>query len=113
VVEDEAAVREMAVESLQGLGYTTVACTTASDALDRLRTDERVDLLFSDVVMPGGINGFQLAAEARQMRPSLKILLTSGYTGSFDPVELGDLPLLTKPYDRDGLAAQLSTMLRE
>jgi hypothetical protein len=47
------------------------------------------------------------------MRPSLKILLTSGYTGSFDPVELGDLPLLTKPYDRDGLAAQLSTMLRE
>ena len=112
VVEDEPGVRDMAVESLQGLGYHTVAYASARAALDRLRSSERVDVLFSDVVMPGGINGFQLAAEARRLRPGLKILLTSGFTGSYRDEELRDLPLLTKPYDRDRLATQLSAILQ-
>ena len=112
VVEDEPGVRDMAVESLQVLGYTTLACATARAALDHLRAGDRIDLLFSDVVMPGGISGFELAAEARRLRPNLKILLTSGYTGTYPEDELRDLPLLTKPYDRDTLATQLGVLLR-
>ncbi len=113
VVEDEPGVLDMAVESLHGLGYTTMAYGSARAALDRLRSPDRVDLLFSDVVMPGGINGFQLAAEARRLRPGLKILLTSGFTGSYRDEELRDLPLLTKPYDRERLASQLSALLQD
>ena len=111
VVEDEPGVRDMAVESLQGLGYTTLAFASPRAALDHLRTDGQVDVLFSDVVMPGGITGFQLAAEARRLRPGLKILLTSGFTGTYRDEDLRDLPLLTKPYDRDRLALQLSALL--
>ncbi len=111
VVEDEPGVRDMAVESLQGLGYTTLAYGSPRAALDHLRSSDRVDLLFSDVVMPGGINGFQLAAEARRLRPGLKILLTSGFTEANRDEALRDLPLLTKPYDRDRLASQLSAIL--
>ena len=112
VVEDEPGVRDMAVESLQGLGYITKAYASARAALDCLRSSEPVDVLFSDVVMPGGINGFQLANEALRLRPGLKILLTSGFTGSYGDKELPDLPLLTKPYDRDRLALELSAVLQ-
>ncbi len=113
VVEDEPGVREMAVESLQGLGYITKAFASPRAALDCLRTADPVDVLFSDVVMPGGINGFQLASEARRLRPGLKVLLTSGFTGTYREEDLSDLPLLTKPYDRDRLAVQMSAVLEK
>jgi DNA-binding LytR/AlgR family response regulator len=71
----------------------------------------RVDLLFSDVVMQGGMNGVQLALEARRMRPELKVLLTSGYTGSIDRGQVEDIPLLSKPYDREALASRLRAVL--
>ena len=113
VVEDEPAVLEMAVESLSELGYRTLVASEASQALDRLRGGERIDILFSDVVMPGGMNGVQLSIEARRLRPGLRVLLASGYTGSAlgaDGVP-ADLPLLTKPYRREDLADKLRVVM--
>ncbi|AWI90332.1 hybrid sensor histidine kinase/response regulator [Methylobacterium sp. DM1] len=113
VVEDEPAVLEMAVESLGELGYRTLTATRASEALERLGGPERIDILFSDVVMPGGMNGVQLSVEARRLRPGLRVLLASGYTGTaLDEHGVPpDLPLLSKPYQRDELANKLRVVL--
>jgi signal transduction histidine kinase len=113
VVEDEPAVLEMAVESLTELGYQTLTATQASEALERLSGPERIDILFSDVVMPGGMNGVQLSVEARRLRPGLRVLLTSGYTGTAldEHAVPADLPLLSKPYRRDELANKLRVVL--
>jgi two-component system NtrC family sensor kinase len=112
VVEDEPAVLALTVESLRDLGYTTMTATSAQAALDLLRGGWRVDLLFSDVVMPGGMNGLQLSVEARRLRPKLKVLLTSGYTAGIEATSTEDIPLLTKPYDRGQLASQLRAVLQ-
>ncbi|WP_449410629.1 MASE4 domain-containing protein [Methylobacterium komagatae] len=113
VVEDEPAVLEMAVESLTELGYRTLTATRAAEALDRLSGPDRIDILFSDVVMPGGMNGVQLSVEARRMRPGLRILLASGYTGTalVDGTVPPDVPLLNKPYQREDLANTLHVVL--
>ena len=113
VVEDEPAVLEMATESLAELGYRTLTATQATEALERLSGPERIDILFSDVVMPGGMNGVQLSVEARRLRPGLRVLLTSGYTGTaLDGQGVpDDLPLLSKPYQRDELADKIRIVL--
>ena len=75
---------------------------------------ERIDILFSDVMMPGGMNGSQLAVEAQQIRPGLKVLLTSGYVADLDEGQVigrGELPVLSKPYRRDELARSLRLVL--
>ncbi len=106
MVDDELAVLEMAVESLGELGYRTLTATRASEALERLCGPERIDILFSDIVMQGGMSGVQLTVEARRLRPGLRVLLTSGYTGTAldEQGAPADLPLLSKPYQRDELA---------
>ncbi len=114
VVEDDETVREMAGESLTALGYSVMTASDARIALDLLRYPERIDILFSDVVMPGGMNGAQLADEARLLRPNLKVLLTSGYTATATGGvrELpADVALLRKPYLREDLAAKLQSVL--
>jgi signal transduction histidine kinase/CheY-like chemotaxis protein len=114
IVEDEQAVREMAAESLEGLGYKVVTAPDARIAMDVLRGPSRVDVLFSDVVMPGGMNGAQLAMQAREIRGGLKVLLTSGYmataTGGSRDLPEG-VPLLRKPYMREDLAAKLQMVM--
>jgi signal transduction histidine kinase len=113
VVEDEPAVLEMAVESLSDLGYRTLTAADAKAALAILRSSARIDMLFSDVVMPGGMNGVQLSVEAKRLRSDLKVLLSSGYTGAV----LGnsglpeDMPILNKPYRREELATKLRMVL--
>jgi signal transduction histidine kinase len=113
VVEDDSAVLEMAVESLNDLGYQTLTAADAHSALSILRSNSRIDMLFSDVVMPGGMNGVQLSVEAKRLRPELKVLLSSGYTGA----ALGssgvpeDMPILNKPYRREDLAKKLRSVL--
>ena len=99
----------MTAEGLRKLSYTVVTASGATAALAVLRGGQPVDILFSDTVMPGGMNGVQLAVEARRLRPGLKVLLTSGYPrGSGVGAEIpDDMPLLTKPYRREQLAAQL------
>ena len=112
VVEDDPMVLGMAVESLRELGYRTLTAPDAQVGLERLRGPDRIDILFSDVVMPGEFNGVELAGEARRIRPGLKVLLTSGYTALADRNELpADLPLLTKPYMREDLATKLRLVI--
>jgi len=114
VVEDDALVRKHVVTQIQSLGYRTLAASNASEALTIIDQGEQIDLLFTDVVMPGSINGRQLAIEALNRRPSLKVLYTSGYTknamihhGHLDPEVL----LLTKPYRKIDLAKMIRTAL--
>jgi CheY-like chemotaxis protein len=115
VVEDDQSVLELAVTSLEDLGYKVLTATNAGAALKILRGDLEIDLLFSDVIMPGGMNGAQLAVEARRIRPDLKILLTSGYTAEALAKEHGipdDLEVLPKPYRHEDLARKLRLVAR-
>ena len=114
-VEDDAHVIATTAESLRDLGYSVLTAETAQEALALLRQGTRVDILFSDVVMPGGMNGVQLAVEARRLRPGLRVLLMSGYTGATLDAHAvpHELPLLGKPYGREELAHKLRVVLRE
>jgi len=107
VVEDDPLVRNYVATQLTGLGYTTLTAANATEALEYIDGVKNFDLLFTDVIMPGSINGRQLADEAVRRRPSLKVLFTSGYTenaivhhGRLDPGVL----LLAKPYRKSDLA---------
>ena len=113
VVEDDEHVTSMTEESLRELGYGVLRSSTAQEALALLNDDRRIDILFSDVVMPGGMNGVQLAITARRLRPKLRVLLTSGYTGAAlqEHGVPADLPLLSKPYRREELAEKLRLVL--
>jgi signal transduction histidine kinase len=110
VVEDEPDVRDVAVEGLRALGYSTFSAGDGESALDILRGDSRIDLLFSDVVMPGTKNGVQLSDEARRLRPGLRVLLTSGYNTVLVTTP-ADIRVLSKPYDNSRLAEQVREAL--
>ena len=114
VVEDEPPVLQFVTAQLTMLGYDVTAVSTGPDALSLLNGRERFDLLFTDVVLPKGMNGIELSRRAKQVRPDLKVLLTSGYpTEAFEdqgsPQE--GTPLLRKPYRRKELAETLSAVL--
>ena len=114
LVEDDEEVLGMAVESLEELRYRVVVARNAAEALDHLRGERRIDIMFSDVMMPGGMNGTQLAVEARRVRPEIKVLLTSGYVADLDENQViaqGETAVLNKPYRRDELARSLRIVL--
>ena len=114
VVEDEADVREIAVAFLRSLGYKVIAASDAGSALAALAQHADIDLLFSDVVLGTGMNGVELAHEARHRRPGLPVLLTSGYEHSAQESgnrSAGDFVLLQKPYRREDLSAELRRIL--
>jgi signal transduction histidine kinase/ActR/RegA family two-component response regulator len=113
LVEDDEAVLRMACDSLQELNYDVLVARNANQALGHLRGEERIDLMFSDVVMPGGMDGVQLAGEAKRIRPELKILLASGYVGNLGSSQTlsEELVVLNKPYRRDELAAKLREVM--
>jgi signal transduction histidine kinase len=114
VVEDDPGVLEMAVESLVELGYAVEAATNGPDALERMRGGGKIDLLFSDIVMPDGMNGVELALKAREIRPGLKILLTSGYAaGALADAETlpPDVEIIAKPYRLEDLAQKLRQVI--
>ncbi|MEJ6394165.1 transporter substrate-binding domain-containing protein [Gymnodinialimonas sp. 2305UL16-5] len=98
IVEDERGLLAMMRELVEGLNYTTRTAENGNAALEILRSSERIDLLMTDIVMPGGIGGFQLARAAREVRPGLPVIYMSGYTG-FPPADMGDVhaPLIQKP----------------
>jgi DNA-binding LytR/AlgR family response regulator len=79
--------------------------------MERLEAGEPVDLLFSDVVMPGGCNGVELARRATAMRPNLKVLLSSGYVGEAAAMAAEAFELIDKPYEQASLAARLAQLL--
>lgn len=110
VVEDDPDVRDVTVAAITDLGYSVRQAANAEEALQILQADAPVRLLFSDVAMPGGMNGVQLASEARRLRPDLRVLLTSGHPGSIlshqNNVDSG-LEVLVKPYLQEELASRL------
>ena len=110
VVEDEAAVREIAAEMLREAGWRVISAADGREALSVLQTGEPVDVLFSDVVMPG-LNGFELARAARGMRPGLPVLLTSGYAGAAHGHEEPEFAVLQKPYERHELLRNLGALV--
>jgi signal transduction histidine kinase len=113
VVEDDPAVRKMAVNVLEDLGYQVRQAPDGRSALDFLQgTTSHIDLLFTDMVMPNEVSGQDLIRAARKLRPDLKFLLTSGYSEHFikgqqDP----DVRLLNKPYRREMLATAVRKAL--
>jgi PAS domain S-box-containing protein len=111
LVEDDPTVLALTLDMLTALGYRATTATNATEALDVLRSDARLDLLFTDVVMPGGISGVDLARTARELRPGLPVLLTSGFMGEGAVLETAEFPLLDKPYETGQLAAKLRGVL--
>ena len=114
VVEDDALVRRYVVTQVESLGYITLEASNAAEALDVIGNAAAVDLLFTDVIMPGPMNGRQLVDEALKRRPSLKTLFTSGYTENaivhHGRLDSGVL-LLAKPYRRSDLARMMRMAL--
>jgi CheY-like chemotaxis protein len=114
IVEDDALVREYVMTQIGRFGYRTMAAGNAAEALAIIDSLEHVDLLFTDVIMPGGLNGRQLAIEAQKRRPDLKVLYTSGYTENaivhHGRLDAGVL-LLPKPYLGSDLARMIRTAL--
>jgi two-component system NtrC family sensor kinase len=106
MVEDDAEVRHVVAAELEELGYQVLLAEDGRVALDILERGTDVDLLFSDVVMPNGIRGDELARRARRLRPDLKILLTSGYSAADleERRSLREFRLLAKPYRAEELA---------
>jgi CheY-like chemotaxis protein len=111
LVEDDPTVLSLTLDLLTGLGYQVTCATHAAEALEVLRTPAEFDLLFTDVVMPGGVSGVSLARTALEMRPGLAVLLTSGFIGEGAATENVDLPLLDKPYETSAMAAKLRMVL--
>jgi PAS domain S-box-containing protein len=115
VVEDDPFVRSYAIMSLESLGYRVTAAVDGNDALQKLGSDVQIDILFTDIVMPGGINGWELADRARQVRPGLKVLLTSGYAletlMAHGRLRDGSV-ILAKPYRKAELAGRLRDVLK-
>jgi PAS domain S-box-containing protein len=114
VVEDDVLVRDFVVAQLRGLGYTTIAAGDGREALSHVLSGAAFDLLFTDVIMPGGINGRELAEEVTRHRPRTRVLYTSGYTGSaiihHGRLDQGVL-LLSKPYRKSELARMVRIAL--
>lgn len=110
VVEDEPMVQAMIEKQLTRLGYTVITAGTGPEGLSLLKTRRDIDLLFTDMMMPGGIDGYQLADLARQEIPAIRVILSSGYSdrlaGAKDRTPEGYW-ILTKPYIRAQLAAAL------
>lgn len=113
-VEDDALILQQLTAQFSGLGYSVVTASAGAQALDTLRDRPDIDLLFTDVVLPGGMNGRQIAKAAQEIRPGLKILYTSGYSenafvhqGHLDQ----DVQLLSKPYRRSELASKVRKVL--
>jgi len=113
-VEDDPMVRQYTGQQIVGLGYEVITAENAVEALVLVETGAAPDLLFTDVVMPGGMNGRQLALKLRERWPNLRVLYTSGYAHGRLTIDGESVPskyVLSKPYRRAELAAKLRDAL--
>jgi PAS domain S-box-containing protein len=115
VVDDEPTVRMLVADILADLGYTAIEAEDSATGLQTLRSDVRIDLLVTDVGLPGGMNGRQLADAGRAARPNLKVIFITGYAeyavvgnGQLDP----GMAVLTKPFSIETMAARIQAMIR-
>ncbi|WP_380941131.1 histidine kinase famiy protein [Sphingomonas floccifaciens] len=111
MVEDQEEIAQLGRAILEDLGYEVVHSPSASQAIDLLDTDSNFRLIFTDIVMPGGINGVELAKEVRRRFPAMPILLTTGYSDRALDAESQAFDLVRKPYRRAELAQRISTLL--
>ncbi len=113
VVEDNPDVRKVVCQLLRDLGCEVVEAANASAALAILESDRAIDLLFSDIVMPGGMTGTELAQAARRLRPGLKTLLTSGFAehSISAAAPANEFEILSKPYRRQDLIQKMTELL--
>jgi CheY-like chemotaxis protein len=116
VVEDDMDVQTTAVGVLKTLGYTVVAAENGERALEVIKSGDGIDVLFTDVVMPGNLSAPELAKQAKQILPNIAVLFTSGYTRNAlingGRLEEG-VQLLNKPYTRDQLAERIRQVLQQ
>jgi len=110
IVEDDTLVAELAAAMLTELGFECTVAHSAREALERLRGGEKPKLVFSDIIMPGGISGIELARKVRDRFPELPILLTTGY--SEQVAGSHGFPVLQKPYEMETLASALGNVLK-
>jgi len=114
VLEDQPKVRKFAKRSLKSLGYRVLGAKNAEAAIQVLEAEPAVDLVFSDIVLPGTMNGREMARWVAENRPGLKVLLTTGFSKETDadsPADAGDFPLLKKPYSIERLAEMVRFVL--
>jgi CheY-like chemotaxis protein len=110
IVEDDAFVAELAADMLCELGFESTIAHSAKEALEQL-SKRKPNLIFSDIVMPGGITGIELARKVRERFPELPILLTTGYSEQVAATH--GFPVLQKPYELNALANALGDVLKE
>jgi two-component system NtrC family sensor kinase len=103
LVEDNADVAEVGAGYLRQLGFRVRSVANAQAAIAALRLDADVDLVFSDILMPGGMNGLELASEIAARFPGIPVLLTTGYSASAQDAVRQGVIVLQKPYDLEGL----------
>jgi CheY-like chemotaxis protein len=109
VVEDEVLVRLMIARHLRERGFRVIEASHAGEALDALESGEAIDLLFTDVIMPGVMNGVMLARWVRQQRPEIPVLLTSARSDFAQ--NLPDERLFEKPYDPEAVETHIRSLL--
>lgn len=111
VVEDELFVRMMAVDILEDAGYATVEAQDADQALILLEVREDIDLVFTDIKMPGAVDGLGLARQVRERWPDLPVIVTSGHLYREDTMMPASVPFLQKPYRAAALIAEMGRSL--
>ncbi|MEO9191832.1 MAG: response regulator, partial [Acetobacteraceae bacterium] len=116
IVDDEPTVRMLVTEILEELGYAAIEAADGVSGLKVLQSDVRIDLLITDVGLPGGVNGRQMADAARQTRPALKVLFITGYAenaaignGQLEP----SMHVLSKPFAMDKLASRIKAIITQ
>jgi CheY-like chemotaxis protein len=114
VVEDDERVRRLTITRLKMIGYEVLEASDGPKAIDILTKDHAVDLVFTDLIMPGGMSGREVAVRARELKPGVKVLLTSGYAEELvhgEDLEREQLKVLRKPYHQADLAAAVRDAL--
>jgi CheY-like chemotaxis protein len=112
LVEDDNEVAALAAEMLKSIGFGVTRVAGATAALGALANDRPVNLVFSDIMMPGGMSGVELAREIRKRRPELPVLLATGYQEAAAGAAKDGIGVLLKPYTMEDLATALRSQLR-
>ena len=107
LVEDDREVSALTRELLSALGFSVTHVASAEAALGALADARQIDLVLSDIMMPGGVSGVQLAREIRRRYPEMPVILTTGYVEAAAEIEEGEFDLLLKPFSVEALAAAL------
>ncbi|HIE88236.1 MAG TPA: response regulator [Gammaproteobacteria bacterium] len=115
LVEDSVSLLTLVQRQLKNENFEVLTATNGQEALEFIRQDSKIDVIFSDIMLPGGVSGFDICREARKIRSDFKVLLTTGYTQN-TPNEIDALakaPILYKPFSREDLLTRLAEIIAE